>query len=302
MLSRIDAFLKNRSSFQVAAVSLVLTAAIAALDHTTGYELSFSIFYLVPIAFAAWYGNLRLGVFLSAVSAMTWLIVDRTAGHSYSQAIIAFWNAVVRFGFFTVTAALIAKVRLQLEKEKLMARLDRLTETMNVRAFQEEVHKLLDIAARYERPTVMGYIDLDSFKSVNDTFGHAEGDNVLRTVASIMSRSVRGTDIVGRMGGDEFAVFLPETTSSGAAVVFENLREKLLTEVKERVWPIGFSIGVAVFRTAPSSVNEAVRLADTLMYRVKKSGKNSILFEEFDFREETGQQRDERQDRKPEEE
>ncbi len=294
--------MKNRSSFQVAAVSLVLTAAIAALDHTTGYELSFSIFYLVPIAFAAWYGNLRLGIFLSAVGAMTWLVVDRTAGHSYSQSIIAFWNAVVRFGFFTVTAALIAKVRLQLEKEKLMARLDRLTETMNVRAFQEEVHKLLDIAARYERPTVMGYIDLDSFKSVNDTFGHAEGDNVLRTVASIMSRSVRRTDIVGRMGGDEFAVFLPETTSSGAAVVFENLREKLLTEVKERVWPIGFSIGVAVFRTAPSSVNEAVRMADTLMYRVKKSGKNSILFEEFDFQEETGQQRNEKQNRKPEEE
>lgn len=299
MLTRLDAFLKKRSPFQVAAVSLIFVAAIAALDHATGYEMSFSIFYLVPIALATWYGGLHLGIFFSTVGAMAWLIMDKTAGHNYSQAIIQYWNAIVRFGFFIVTAILFIKVKSQLENEQRMARLDSLTGAMNGRAFKEETQTILSIAARYGRPTAMGYIDLDNFKSVNDTLGHAEGDHVIRTFASILSQSVRKTDLIGRMGGDEFAIFLPETTSSGAVTMFENLRERLLKEAKERVWPIGFSIGVAVFQTAPSSVEEAVKLADALMYRVKKGGKNNILFEEFDLLDETGKKPNGKRQREP---
>ena len=162
-----------------------------------------------------------------------------------------------------------------------MAKLDGLTGVMNARAFGEAAQTILSIAARYGRPTAIGYIDLDNFKSVNDTLGHSEGDTVLIAVASILLESVRGTDLVGRLGGDEFAIFLPETTYSGAVTIFDKLRERLLKEARERVWPIGFSIGVAVFRTAPLSVDEAIKLADALMYRVKNSGKNNILFEEF---------------------
>lgn len=281
MLSRLDAFLNKRSSLQVFSVSLIIIVVIAALDHATGYEVSSSIFYLAPTVLATWYGSLRQGVFFSIFSAMAWLIVDKTSGHNYSQAIIPFWNAIVRFGFFIVTAVLCMKVKSQLENEQRMARLDRLTGAMNGRAFEEEAQRILSIAARYGRPSVMGYIDLDNFKSVNDTFGHTAGDEVIRVIASILSQSVRATDLVGRMGGDEFAVLLPETSFSGAETMFEKLRERLLHEVKERLWPIGFSIGVAVFRTAPPSVDEAVKLADELMYRVKKGGKNNILFEEF---------------------
>ena len=171
-----------------------------------------------------------------------------------------------------------------------MARLDGLTGVMNGHAFEEGAQTILRIAARYGRPTVMGYIDLDNFKSVNDTLVHAEGDHVLRTVASILSKSVRSADLIGRLGGDEFAILLPETTCSGAATMFKNLREGLLKEARERVWPIGFSIGVAVFRTVPSSVDEAIKLADALMYRVKNGGKNNILLEEFGRLEGIGQQ------------
>lgn len=290
MLSGIDAFLRKRSSIQVMAVSLVLVVVLAVMDHTSGYEVSFSIFYLVPVALATWYGRRCLGILISTVSAIAWLIVDSTAGHHYSQAIILFWNASIRLGFFIITALLLAKVRFQIENERRLARLDGLTGIMNGRAFKEEVQTILSIAARYGRPSIMGYIDLDNFKSVNDTLGHAEGDRVIRMVASILSESVRTTDLVGRLGGDEFAIFLPETTFSGAATMFENLRKRLLKEVKEHTWPIGFSIGVAVFITAPSSVDKAVKLADALMYSVKNGGKNNILFKEFDFLKETDQQ------------
>ena len=281
MLTRLNAFLKQRSSFQVTAASLFLVIMLAAIDHITGYEVSFSVFYLVPIVLATWYGGLHQGSLLSIVSAMAWLIVDWTAGQHYSRAFIPFWNAGVRLVFFIVTVRLLVSVRAHLEKEQSMARFDSLTGAMNGRGFGDAAQSILRIAARYGRSTVIGYIDLDNFKSVNDTLGHSEGDTVLIAVASILLESVRGTDLVGRLGGDEFAIFLPETTYSGAVTIFDKLRERLLKEARERVWPIGFSIGVAVFRTAPLSVDEAIKLADALMYRVKNSGKNNILFEEF---------------------
>ncbi|WP_372677404.1 GGDEF domain-containing protein [Desulfosarcina sp.] len=299
MISRIDAFFKERTSLQVTTACLLLVLVLAALDHATGYELSFSIFYLLPIAFTTWYARMVHGVLLSIVSASVWLIVDITAGNQYSQSFIPLWNAGVRFLFFVVTAWLLTTVRDQLEKERSMARLDGLTGVMNGFAFTESAQTVLRIADRFDRPTAIGYIDLDNFKRVNDTLGHAEGDKVLKTVASVLSTCVRKADLVGRLGGDEFVVLLPETTYSGAATVFGNMRESLLKKAGEKGWPIGLSIGVAVFLTAPSNLNEAIRLADTLMYRVKKSGKNQLLIEAYGRPELTGHPLNTRRPREP---
>ena len=299
MISRIDAFLKERSSLQVTPACLVLILVLAAVDHITGYELSFSIFYLLPIAFAVWYAGLYHGTLLSIVSASVWLIVDITSGNHYSRPFIPFWNAGVRFMFFILTAWLLTTVRAQLEKERSMARLDGLTGVMNGLAFTESAQTILRIAERFERPTAIGYIDLDNFKRVNDTLGHAEGDQVLKTVASVLLTSVRKADLVGRLGGDEFGVLLPETTYSGAATVFENIRESILKEAGQQGWPIGLSIGAAVFLKAPVSLTEAVRLADRLMYRVKNSGKNRILIEAVGRPEEIAQPPDAKRPRKP---
>ena len=75
---------------------------------------------------------------------------------------------------------------------------------------------------------------MDNFKRVNDTLGHAEGDLVIKTVASIVLNSVRKADLVGRLGGDEFVVLLPETTYAGAATAFENIRESILKKLNNR--------------------------------------------------------------------
>ena len=299
MVSPINAFLKERSPLQLTTTGLFLILVLAAMDFATGYELSFSIFYLLPIAFATWYAGLYHGALLSIVSASVWLIVDITAGNHYSRSFIPVWNAGVRFLFFIVTAWLLTTVRAQLEKERSMARLDGLTGVMNGLAFTESAQTIFRLADRFDRPTAIGYIDLDNFKSVNDTLGHAEGDQVLKTVASVLLTSIRKADLVGRLGGDEFVVLLPETTCSGATTVFENIHKSILEKAGEQGWPISLSIGVAVFLTAPSSLDEAIRLADTLMYRVKNSGKNRILIEAYGHPKETGQSLNEKRPRKP---
>ncbi|MDA8402936.1 MAG: GGDEF domain-containing protein [Desulfobacteraceae bacterium] len=281
MLDDLNIFLAKRSSWFIMLVALILVAVLAVLDLITGYELLFSIFYIAPIAFAAWYGGALQGVFFGVFSAAAWLFVDWTGGHRYSQNFIPFWNAGVWSGFFIIIAMLIEKVKSLLEAERRMARIDALTGAMNLRSFMDAARKIFQIAARYGHSTVIGYIDVDNFKSVNDTLGHAEGNNVLKTVASILLKSVRGSDFVGRLGGDEFVVLLPETHDAGAAVLFDDLRHELLKTADAHGWPIGFSIGVAVFQTAPVNVEEAIKLADALMYRVKNGGKNHVLMEGF---------------------
>ena len=83
------------------------------------------------------------------------------------------------------------------------------------------------------------------------------------------------------LGGDEFAVFLPETDRDGAELVFTKIHEKLAEEVKNHNWPVGFSIGVAIFKNIPLHADDALKFADSLMYKVKKSGKNNILYKEY---------------------
>ena len=167
------------------------------------------------------------GFFFCGISAVAWLFADYATGHVYSNRLIPFWNAAVRLGFFLLTSFLLAELKRALGKEQALARVDGLTGLLNSRTFKESCRGLILLAARHEHPAAVGYIDLDDFKALNDSSGHAGGDLVLRAVAAALNRAARDTDVVARLGGDEFAVFLPETDAAGARVVFDRIREEL---------------------------------------------------------------------------
>lgn len=282
MLRKADEFLSAQSPFWLAAFSLLLVAMVGAIDHFTGYELSFSIFYLIPVGFASWYLGARFGLAICIISAVTWLGVDYTSGHQYSNPAIPFWNTGVRLGLFIIIVVLSERLRCALELQESLAQLDGLTGLMNARTFRERCGYLLGLASRNKRPLALGYIDLDGFKGINDKLGHSVGDQVLKAVATALGKRLRRSDVGARLGGDEFSILLPDTDLNGAQKFFTGLHTSLLELASLNHWPVGFSIGVAVFGAPQPSADEAIQYADALMYSVKKSGKNTILFEEYD--------------------
>jgi diguanylate cyclase (GGDEF)-like protein len=280
MLTILSRLLNRMSPGQVTALGLALVGLVGAADVLTGNELGFSIFYLLPIMLVTWYAQKWIGINLCVISAMVWLFVDYTSGHVLSSWMIPVWNAMVRLGFFLLITYLLSELKDHLRLEEILAKIDDLTQVLNARAFKDISYRLFQLAARHYHPTVLGYIDLDNFKAVNDGLGHSEGDRVLQTVASTLTQCVRATDVVGRLGGDEFAILMPEISYAGAQVVFARIHEALVQDAADRGWPIGFSIGVAVFPKGPPTIDEALKIADHLMYRVKQGGKNNILYEE----------------------
>lgn len=278
MIERLSVSLEARSRPQLALGVCVLIAVIGALDYATGYEIAFAFFYIVPVSIAAWYLSRKFGILCSVVCAAVWLAADVMSGHPYSHAFIPFWNAATRCGFFVVTAVLLTDVHDLLEQLSRRAQRDPLTDLLNGVAFLESCDVLLKLAARQGQPMSLGYIDLDEFKAINDTLGHGAGDQVLRAVAGTIAARARASDAVGRLGGDEFAVLLANTDLNGATTFFTDVQEHLAQLCSERGWPVGASIGVVAFPTPPPSSEEALSIAERLMYEVKQSTKNAICF------------------------
>jgi diguanylate cyclase (GGDEF)-like protein len=142
---------------------------------------------------------------------------------------------------------------------------DSLTRLPNRLAFQRQLAKEWKRADRYDRPLSMLLLDLDGFKQINDTRGHAAGDEVLRDAAAVIARHIRSSDMAARLGGDEFVVLCPETTAAEAKTLAGSL-EKRLREV-----PIRTSVGFAEREPEDEGVPEyLVARADASMYRRKQ--------------------------------
>ncbi len=137
-------------------------------------------------------------------------------------------------------------------------------------------------AARYTHPFTVAYIDLDNFKFINDSFGHAVGDSILITVSDTLRANLRNTDTVARLGGDEFSVILPETGDyESVETLFNKVRGNLLNAMKKKNWTVTFSIGVVIYLKPPSSVDEMINIPDKVMYSIKNARKNMVKVELF---------------------
>lgn len=179
----------------------------------------------------------------------------------------------------TATAA-IHNARLHAEVQK-MAITDELTGLYNRRGFYELGQREVERARRFKRPLAAVMMDLDHFKYVNDAYGHAIGDQVLKGVAERCLRTLRRIDILGRMGGDEFTILLPETNMYTARGVAERLRRKIVeTPIDTEKAPVSISasLGVARATAATPDLDVLISRADAAMYTAKDGGRNRVDF------------------------
>ena len=156
---------------------------------------------------------------------------------------------------------------------------DPLTRVFNAGAYYRACDQQIHASQRSNQPFAVLFIDLDHFKSINDTYGHAVGDDVLRTVAQTLQTTVRRSDIVGRIGGEEFSVFLPNTQLQGAQQLAETLRvaiESIHIEVAGVRLKITASIGVAAKRFDQETMQAIQQHADQAMYEAKRGGRNRV--------------------------
>ena len=258
--------------------SIVLTFVLGYLDYLSGFELSFSLFYLLPVSITAWFVDRNSALVISAFGALAWAISNRLAGEIYSHPGVIYWNTFVRLSFFMIVSLLLAYLRQAMQRERDLSRTDFLTGTTNSRFFYELASIELLRAKRYDHPMTVAYIDLDNFKQINDRFGHIAGDSLLRAVAETMLKDLRRTDVVARVGGDEFVVLLPETNEESARVAITKLQNSLLRTMEQNRWDVTFSIGAITFHAFPANADELLQQVDGLMYAVKKNGKNNIRF------------------------
>jgi diguanylate cyclase (GGDEF)-like protein len=181
--------------------------------------------------------------------------------------------------FFSVVAFILSRLKKTIQKEKNLARIDFLTDIPNLKGFYEFGKREIEKCKRYKRKLSIAYIDCDNFKQVNDTYGHEAGDKLLRLIAETVQDSIRNTDLVARLGGDEFVVMLDETGVDTVHTVMERVNKNLKAAVKSENFNVTFSVGVAIFNKVPDTLEEAVKRADELMYKVKKNGKNMVKYE-----------------------
>jgi diguanylate cyclase (GGDEF)-like protein/PAS domain S-box-containing protein len=169
-----------------------------------------------------------------------------------------------------------------LEDEVLeLAHKDQLTNLYNRHYFYGIVQEIISLAKREKKPLSLMMIDIDKFKNINDTYGHKNGDIVIQTLATIMLKNTRASDIVARIGGEEFVILLPNTSTDDAVILADKLRKKVekhsIQLEGHKEIHITISIGVdKVLVEEEVTVDKALARADEALYRAKQSGRNNV--------------------------
>ena len=174
----------------------------------------------------------------------------------------------------------IKKINFMYSKTRHMSVTDALTGLYNRRHFEDNLEREFLRAVRYDNPLSFAIIDIDYFKSVNDTYGHSAGDYILKEVAYLISQTFRKTDMVFRYGGEEFAVIITETPLEKAEVPLERLRKTIEEnefKYKGQNIKVTISIGVTDVNAETNTVHQLFERADKALYEAKTSGRNRVV-------------------------
>jgi len=265
--------------------TLVLIATAAGLDG--GIESPITGLLVLPVLFAALVYPLTTVIALAVVEDIFFVIVAVTGPVASPSRVTMTGVSLCLAGSVAVMAA-INRTAQERDRQTLTDRLhklatrDGLTGCLTYQAFQDALEAEEARARRYGRPFSVAMVDLDSFKEINDAHGHALGDATLRSMAQALLAAARNTDIVGRIGGDEFAVLLPETDTAQAPLVAQRLQ----SHARASETPVGVtvSLGISTWSDRFDNAAEVRRRADQALYSAKHAGRDRLIIWEAECR------------------
>ena len=261
-----------RPGHALVALEVLLAPSCTAIVGTLiGAPLAAVAVCLPQVAAAAWLERTRSGALISFASGIGWYLpllgsaAVRGRGVDHSSAIL---GTVICLG----VAMLAGRLWRSVEDTRVALESDDLTQLLNKRGFQSRLEAEANRSLRGGRPLTIAFLDCDDFKVINDTLGHAAGDQLLLNIARTLQQNVRNYDSVARMGGDEFAILFPEMPATQAQPTADRLLKAVQSNQPSQHRIVTISVGVVVFER-PGTVQEMLAVADREMYAVKRSGK-----------------------------
>lgn len=268
-------------NFLLKALSLSSVILIGYLHFIVGPSLEFHLFFLIPIIVASWFTSALFCCFILVLAILSWTIGDYLIAHNNIDLFSFLFNSTVHALILAYITYLLRYIRRLLIRESQLAREDSLTKIPNRRSFYENREIAFSTGHRQRLPITIVFIDVDSFKSINDTYGHKIGDKLLFEAAQVMNENVRKNDVIGRLGGDEFCLVLLNADREHARMYAINLKNKLSERMLKHKWQTTFSMGIVTYAVTPPDFLRTIEEADKLMYRVKTNGRNGFSQEYY---------------------
>ena len=265
------------STYALLLLCWLAVAACGAIDHlldvTFHYNFSPTPLYLIPISVAAWFGGIPLGllVLVPSLAVEIWFSIVSIKIHHVNAPVITEALGLLIAAEMLGAVLTISRLRSYVRKYHHFASVDELTGCLNARAFKHECELAIERMKRnHDNHLSVMYIDVDDFKLVNDEKGHKHGDAALKALGQALRTSVRVVDVVGRVGGDEFAVLLPDAREDDLPVIIGRIKAALV----QMGFPTTISIGHVTYPPGvPKDLDEVFHLADQRMYAAKKARK-----------------------------
>jgi diguanylate cyclase (GGDEF)-like protein len=262
------------SPFATWILFILILACVNYIDYITGPDLDVCFLLMIPTFLISWRFGVKSGLGVSVFCSAASMVANYGDPLLSTHPLIAWLNMLTLAIYLAVFAVIVHTLRVEIELREKLARTDSLTGLLNRRAFDEAIQHEMNRLTRFKRPFTLLVLDLDKFKAVNDTRGHAAGDELLKSVSRVLTGSFRETDIVARIGGDEFAVLLPETDSETALTAIVKLEENIRGMALGSGYPVSASMGFVTNSYPPIPHEKLFEEADRRMYLDKNLKQN----------------------------
>jgi len=271
LAEHLESLSRERAWLAIVAATTVIAAANFFFP-----AIGFAPLYMPVICGACWALGAREGYFVAIVTAFLTAVPALHAPPDLSLALLAL-RVAVRVAPFLSIAAIVTSFRRSYDRELFHAHRDRMTGTLNKEVFHRRCAQAIEDARHTRRTLLLVLLDLDDFKTANDRAGHLAGDEILRAFAKGVSAIMRREDLIGRIGGDEFALLVRVPSIAEGQGIARDLHARLSAVLATSPHPVTCSMGALLIPPdAPRTISELIHAADQTMYRAKRGGKNAV--------------------------